>query len=147
MVGLGYANQTPWNCPRDISEEELSERIADVVAQVQDMERAIFDFHVPPFDSGLDVAPRLTADLQVVNNSAGEPDYIPVGSTAVRAAIDAHQPVLGVHGHIHESQGIRRLGRTTVVNPGSEYQEGILNGVLIDLDQRAGVKRAQLVSG
>jgi Icc-related predicted phosphoesterase len=147
MAGLGYANQTPWNCPRDISEEELARRIADVAAQVTDMESAIFDFHVPPFDSGIDTAPRLTDDLQIVNNAGGEPDFIPVGSTAVRNAIDTYQPLLGIHGHIHESQGIRQLGRTTVVNPGSEYQEGILNGVLIDLDRRSGIKRAQLVSG
>jgi uncharacterized protein len=146
MAGLGFANQTPWNCPRDISEEDLAARIAQVVSEIEDIERAIFDFHVPPYDSGIDVAPRLTEDLQVVNRG-GEPDFIPVGSTAVRDAIDAHQPLLGLHGHIHESQGVRRLGRTTVVNPGSEYQEGILNGVLIDLDRRSGVKRAQLVSG
>jgi Icc-related predicted phosphoesterase len=147
MAGLGYANRTPWNCPRDIDEDTFAERIAAVAEHLERPETAIFDFHAPPYESGLDVAPRLTADLQIVSTSSGEPEYTPVGSRAVRDAIDRYQPLLGLHGHVHESPGVKRLGRTTVVNPGSEYQEGILNGVLIDLDRRSGVKRAQLVSG
>ena len=58
----------------------------------------------------------------------------PGGSSAVRSAIEKHQPLLGLHGHIHESKGFVKIGRTFCVNPGSEYGEGILRGVIIDLE-------------
>jgi Icc-related predicted phosphoesterase len=147
MIGVGYGNPTPWNCPRDISEEELAVKIESVAMRVRDMNRAIFNLHVPPYGSGLDVAPRLDKDLRVMVLPTGEPELIPVGSTAVDDAIRRWQPMLGLHGHIHESKGIRKINRTTVVNPGSEYGEGILDGVLIDLDTRKGFVRANLVSG
>ena len=146
LVGMGYGNPTPWPCPRDIPEEELAGRIEAALAGVQRMDRAIFNFHVPPFRSGLDEAPRLDEQLRMVMTGAG-PEIIPVGSTAVRAAIERYQPMLGLHGHIHESKGIRKLGTTTIVNPGSEYGEGILDGALIDLDAKHGLKQVQLVAG
>ena len=46
---------------------------------------------------------------------------IHAGSTAVRASIEKHQPLVGLHGHIHESKGFVTLGRTLCLNPGSEY--------------------------
>jgi Icc-related predicted phosphoesterase len=147
MIGVGYGNPTPWNCPRDISEEELAEKIEDVAMRVRRIDRAIFNLHVPPYGSGLDVAPRLDKELRVVMTATGEPELIPVGSTAVRDAIRRWQPMLGLHGHIHESKGVRKLGTTTVVNPGSEYGEGILDGVIVELDPRKGIKGVQLVSG
>jgi uncharacterized protein len=147
MLSLGYANITPWNCTRDIPEEELGKKIEALAGQVRNMDRAIFNLHVPPYDCGIDEAPKLTPDMQVVMSSSGEPQMIPVGSTAVREAIIKYQPMLGVHGHIHESKGIRKLGKTTVLNPGSEYGEGILRGVLIEVDPRKGFVRANLVSG
>ena len=146
IVGMGYGNPTPWPCPRDVSEEELAQRIAAAVAGVQRMDRAIFSFHVPPFWSGLDEAPKLDENLRMVMTGAG-PEIIPVGSTAVRDAIERHQPMLGLHGHIHESKGIRTIGTTTIVNPGSEYGEGILDGALVELDPRKGLTKVQLVSG
>ena len=146
MLSLGYANITPWNCVRDIPEEELSIKIETLAQRIQRMDRAIFNIHVPPFDSSIDQAPKLTPDLQVVMVSA-EPEMIPVGSTAVRDAIQKYQPMLGLHGHIHESRGFRKLGKTTIVNPGSEYSEGVLRGALIDLDQKKGIVRVNLVSG
>ena len=147
MLSVGYGNPTPWNCPRDISEEELGERIERLTPEIGDMRRAIFNLHVPPLGSLLDVAPRIDADFNVVMASSGEPEMVPVGSTAVRDAIVRHQPLLGLHGHIHESKGIRKLGATTIANPGSEYQEGLLDGVLIDLDPSEGVVNIQLVTG
>ncbi len=147
MIGCGYANLTPWRCPRDTSEDALAERIADAVGQLRDPARAIFNFHVPPHDSGLDTAPRLTDDQRMVLGPSGEPEMVPVGSTAVRAAIEAHEPLLGLHGHVHESRGVGRLGRTVVVNPGSEYPEGILHGALVDFNHDGRIERAQLVSG
>jgi len=111
------------------------------------MDRAIFDVHVPPYGSGLDLAPQLDAELRLVMSASGEQKMIPVGSTAVRDAIERFQPLLGLHGHIHNSQGIKRLGRTTVINCGSEYQDGILDGALIDVNSKRGRLTAQLVAG
>ncbi len=147
MFGLGYANMTPWNCPRDISEEELAVKIDELAGRISRMDRAIFDIHVPPYGTGIDEAPELTEDMQMVMSASGEPQMIPVGSTAVRDAILKCQPMLGLHGHIHESSGIRKLGSTTIVNPGSEYAEGILRGALIDVDAQEGLVNVNLVVG
>jgi Icc-related predicted phosphoesterase len=146
LIGVGYGNPTPWNCPRDVPEEELAGHIAEVADRVRDPSRAIFNLHVPPYGSGLDFAPRLDASLKMVMTGAG-PEMIPVGSTAVRDAILRYQPMLSLHGHIHESKGVQWLGRTRAVNPGSEYAEGVLDGALVDLDPSAGVRNVQLVSG
>ena len=69
-----------------------------------------------------------------------------VGSTAVRTAIETHQPPLALHGHIHESRGAVKIGRTLCLNPGSEYSDGVLRGAVVTLSERA-VKRHQLLSG
>ena len=146
IMGIGYGNPTPWNCPRDIPEADLAAKIAAVADTVERPDRAIFNLHVPPYGSGLDFAPELDSELRMVMSGAG-PQMIPVGSTAVRDAIMRYQPLLGLHGHIHESRGVRKLGRSTVANPGSEYGEGVLDGVLIDLDSRKGIVDVQLTSG
>jgi Icc-related predicted phosphoesterase len=147
MLGLGYSNMTPWHCERDISEEELAAKIEALAGQIKNMKRAIFDIHVPPYGTEIDSAPELTEDLQVVTSISGEPIMVPVGSTAVREAIERYQPLLGLHGHIHESWGVQKLGTTTLVNPGSEYAEGILRGALIDLDAQEGILKTQIVGG
>jgi Icc-related predicted phosphoesterase len=146
FMGVGYGNLTPWNCPRDVSEDELAGHIAGVADQVRDPARAIFSLHVPPFGSGLDFAPRLDAHLKMVMTGSG-PEMIPVGSTAVRDAILKYQPMLSLHGHIHESKGVQWMGRTRVVNPGSEYAEGVLDGALVAIDPHAGIENVLLVSG
>jgi Icc-related predicted phosphoesterase len=132
IVTSGWSNHTPWNTPREATEEELAERLGSMLDQVHDMERCIFNLHVPPFNSKIDVCPKLDDDLRVVY-SMGNPVMAPAGSTAVREAVERHQPLLGLHGHIHEGRGEARIGRTLCVNPGSVYSEGILNGVLITL--------------
>jgi Icc-related predicted phosphoesterase len=147
MIGVGWANETPWQCPRDISETELAQKIEALATRLKDPERAIFNCHVPPYDTGLDMAARLTGDMQLVLSSSGDAEMVPVGSTAVREAIERYRPMLGLHGHIHESRGIASLGPTTIINPGSEYQDGILHGALIDLDADGSLKKTQLVSG
>jgi Icc-related predicted phosphoesterase len=116
-----------------VPEEELARRIDEVVAQIpsSDLPTAIFNFHCPPYGSGLDLAPRLDETLKPVV-IGGVVETIPVGSTAVRSAIERYQPQLGLHGHIHESRGAQRLGRTLCLNPGSEYQDGILRAAVID---------------
>jgi uncharacterized protein len=133
MLSLGYANRTPWDSPREVDEEELGAMIDRLAAQVPDMERAIFNLHVPPYDSELDVAPELDEGFSPVFKG-GKPVLIPVGSTAVRAAIERYQPLLGIHGHIHESKAMTRIGRTVCVNPGSSYSTGQIDGALIRIE-------------
>jgi len=134
MISTGYTNMTPWNCPRDISEEELAKKLDSMAARVEDMSNCIFNFHCPPFDSGLDSAPKLDEELRVSVKDGGL-SMVPVGSISVRSAIERHQPPLGLHGHIHESKGTSKIGRTLCVNPGSEYSEGILRGMILNVEK------------
>jgi uncharacterized protein len=145
LVSVGFANQTPWHCPRDTTEDDLARRIDDAVAGANGDRELIFNFHCPPYDSGLDMAPQLTDDMSTVMEG-GQPLVVPVGSTAVRAAIEERQPLLSLHGHIHEGRGAVRIGRTVAVNPGSEYPDGVLRGALVDLDAK-GIKGYVLTSG
>ena len=146
LLGMGYGNPTPWACPRDVPEQELADRIDDVAARVRNVDRAIFSLHVPPLGSGLDLAPKLDDYLRPRVGAAGL-EMIPVGSTATRDAILRYQPMLGLHGHIHESKGVTKLDGVTVANPGSEYGEGVLDGLLVDIDPRKGVTNLELVTG
>ena len=146
IVGMGYGNQTPWSCPRDVDELELAERIDEAVAKAADPAKTLFSLHVPPLGSGLDLAPELTSDFQMVTSSGGL-NMVPVGSTAVRDAIIKYRPLIGLHGHIHESRGVVALEEVPITNPGSEYSEGVLDGVLIDLDKSKGLINATLVRG
>jgi len=144
MISTGYSNITPWNCPRDIPESELAQKIETMVSRVENLKDCIFCFHCPPHDTGIDMAPKLE-DLKPVM-SGGQLELVPVGSVAVRAAIEKYQPLLGLHGHIHESRGIYRLGHTLCVNPGSEYTEGVLRGVIVNLDEK-GLRGYTFTSG
>jgi len=145
MITSGYTNITPWNCPRDIPEEDLYKRIVSMADMVQDMRNCIFNLHCPPYDTGIDAAPELDKDLKPVTRS-GQSNEIPAGCKAVLQAIEKYQPLLGLHGHIHESRGEARIGKTVCLNPGSEYGEGILRGVIVDLKDD-GVKSWQFTSG
>lgn len=133
MISLGNSNITPWRCPRDITEEELSRKINSLVTEVSNLEKSIFNIHVPPYGTGIDSAPELDENLKPKLEPGGEVKMASTGSTAVREAILNCQPLLGIHGHIHESKGFFKLGRTLCINPGSEYQEGILKGFLAEL--------------
>lgn len=133
MITLGYTNHTPWNSPREVDEEELGRKVSSMADRVKNMKSAIFNIHVPPIDTVIDQAPHVDSNLKVVVK-AGSVEMISAGSTACRAAIMKYQPMLGLHGHIHESKGIARLGRTMCANPGSEYGEGILKGFVADLE-------------
>ena len=144
MISTGWSNPTPWKTHREDSEEELGERIEKMASQVPDASRAIFNLHCPPFNSGLDEAPAIDADLRLLHGGRA---LRPVGSTAVRAAIEKHQPLLSLHGHIHESKGAIKIGKTLSINPGSAYEEGMLMGAIIQLDPKKGIKSYQLVNG
>jgi Icc-related predicted phosphoesterase len=144
MISTGWSNHTPWNTHREETEEQLGERIEAMAKQVPDSSRAIFNLHCPPFKSGLDEAPAIDADLKLLHGGRA---LRPVGSTAVRQAIEKHQPLLSLHGHIHESKGAVKLGKTLSINPGSSYEEGMLMGAIIQLDPKKGIKSYQLVNG
>ena len=145
MISWGYSNITPWHSHREQTEEQLAATLRELAADLKDPERAILNLHVPPFGTQLDDAPVLDGDLRVVQ-SMGQVKFAPVGSTAVRDFELEVQPMLGLHGHIHESAGIRRLGRTIAINPGSDYATGALHGALVTLKDGK-VAAHQLVRG
>ena len=137
MISTGFSNMTPWKVTRDISEEELAQKIEKMTGEVKNMKDALFNFHCPPYDSKIDTAPELDATLKPkIESGSGGLRMIPVGSKAVRAAIEKYQPLLGLHGHIHESSGAAKIGRTLCLNPGSEYSGGVLRGVILNLDKK-----------
>jgi uncharacterized protein len=145
LVSMGWTNPTPWDTFREAPEEDLAAKIEAVAALVPDMSRAIFNFHAPPYGTGLDEAPALDDNLRPMHGGAV---MKPVGSKAVRDAILAHQPMLSVHGHIHESRAVKRMKRTLAINPGSVYGDGVLQGAVIELDKKkAKVSRYLLVNG
>jgi Icc-related predicted phosphoesterase len=145
MVSMGWTNPTPWNTYREAPEDKLRTRIERMVERTPDLRRTIFNFHAPPFGSNLDDAPALDADLQPI---LGGRAMRPVGSRAVREAIAEHQPMLSLHGHIHEGKGTQRMGKTLAVNPGSAYEEGVLQASILELDEkRSKVRNYLLVTG
>lgn len=145
MISTGYANMTPWRAPRDIPDEALRARIMDMINRLKNPSRAIFNIHPPPYNTGLDMAPKLDDHLRPVTAS-GSMLMEPVGSRAVRELEEEYQPLLGLHGHVHESRNARLLGKTLVINPGSDYQYGILRGVAVNLEN-GGVKNYMLTTG
>jgi Icc-related predicted phosphoesterase len=134
FFATGYCNMTPWKCPRDIPEEELGKKIDAMASNVKDWTRTIIHTHCPPYNTKIDNAPVLDEKFHVVY-SGGAPVYHPVGSTSIRKIIEEHQPLLALHGHIHEGKGIERIGKTLCINSGSEYYKGILSGVLVNLEE------------
>lgn len=148
MISVGNSTPTPWKTPREMPDEELARIIDGMVAKVSDLHRCVFNFHDPPFDSTLDTCPELdwTTDPPTPVAKAGQIVMHGAGSKSVRKAVETHQPMLGLHGHIHESSGAVKIGRTLCINPGSEYGEGILRGALITLSSGE-IKAYQLTSG
>jgi len=146
MVSFGYSNRTPWHTPRELDDDELERRLEKLAAQVRQPERAIFNFHVPPARTAIDKAPALDGSLKPVVKG-GTVQMQSVGSEGVRRVLERYEPMLGLHGHIHESRGAIRLGRTLAINPGSEYGDGVLCGALLEVDGKRGVRHYQLPTG
>jgi Icc-related predicted phosphoesterase len=146
MVGFSYVNPTPWNSPRELDEAGMEQRIEEIVSLASaDRGHLIMNFHAPPYRSQLDNAPKLTDDLRVVR-TGGEPEMAPVGSLAVRRALERYQPLLALHGHIHESRGAVRVGQTLAINPGSDYGEGVLRAAIVTL-RGTSVRAHQIITG
>lgn len=134
LVSLAHITPSPWDTPREMSEKELHREIDRLMEGVNNSRRAIFNFHIPPYGTSLDQAPELTKDLRI-KSVAGQISLKHVGSKSVREAIEKYHPLLGLHGHIHESDGIEKMGDTLILNPGSEYEKGILRGYIIELNE------------
>lgn len=132
LISFDYSNPTPWQTPREWSEEEYYTRIKERAASLRDVGQAVFMIHVPPYDSGLDTAPELDKNLRP-KVTMGDVLRIPVGSTGVRRALQELQPVVSIHGHVHEAPGQSKIGRTACFNAGSEANQGILRGFVLDL--------------
>ncbi|MCX7681188.1 MAG: metallophosphoesterase [Anaerolineae bacterium] len=130
MATFAWTNPTPWETPREKPDEELEPMLEALIAQIENIPTSIFNFHAPPYGYALDLAPELTKDLVQAADRR-----VHVGSRAVARMIEKYQPLLGLHGHIHESRGVQKVRRTTIINPGSEYSEGILKGVVIILQK------------
>jgi Icc-related predicted phosphoesterase len=133
MVSCGYANVTPFDSHRELPEDQLEARVSGIAEQLRDPSRAVFNLHCPPHNTSLDAAPLLDDELRPVVRG-GAMMVAPAGSIATRRVIERYGPLLGLHGHIHESRGVQKIGRTTCINPGSEYSEGVLRGALVELN-------------
>ncbi|HWF74269.1 MAG TPA: hypothetical protein VG186_13045 [Solirubrobacteraceae bacterium] len=146
MLSLGYSTPTPWNTPRECSEEELGQRIDALARGLEHPETAIMNLHCPPRDTNLDQAPKLDENMRPVVTAGGYA-LMSVGAAAVRRAIEDSGAALGLHGHVHESPAGQTIGRTMCVNPGSEYGEGVLRGAIVDLAEDGEIKRWQITQG
>lgn len=146
MASFGYSTPTPWHTPRELEEDELGERLSALLDRLRDPARAIVNLHCPPADTHLDQAAKLDTDLRPVVDASGLV-MASVGSQSVREAIVRYEPMLGLHGHVHESPGAERLGRTLCLNPGSDYGDGVLRGAIIDLEPERDAARWQLIQG
>lgn len=146
LVTLDYTNPTPWSTPREMKEPQLAALIRRRVEGLEDPARAIFNFHCPPLNTRLDLAPELNANFEFVVDPGGQ-SFVHVGSRAVRDAILEVGPMLGLHGHVHEAAGEERLGRTLCLNPGSEYSAGILRAYLVTSDSAGDLVSHQRVEG
>jgi uncharacterized protein len=143
MIASGWSNRTPWNTHREEDEDQLKVRYDTMISKLKDPRNAIFNIHVPPYKSSLDEAPELDKDLRP--KMAGQA-LKPVGSTALRKAIEETQPLLGLHGHIHEGRGATRIGKTLCINPGSMYEQGTLLGAIVNLGKNK-IENYVLTSG
>jgi hypothetical protein len=146
LSSSGNTNRTPWATDREFDEPELARQIGELVEPFLDGRPLVFNFHCPPYGSGLDTATKLNEAFRPVIKH-GAPLEVPVGSTAVRAAIERYQPVAGLHGHIHESASAAKIGRSWCFNPGSDYSSGVLKGLLLDLEENGDVRNHLFTNG
>lgn len=138
MLTYGVTNPTPWDTPRELPDDQLLVKLEELVKLVPDPKRCIFSLHAPPYGTKLDIAPKLNKDLRMESGLGGTP-FENVGSKAVRAIIEKYQPLVGVHGHVHECAGKDKIGNTFIFNHGSEYAQGVLRGIILifNVDKQA----------
>lgn len=130
MITTGFSNRTPWDSPRELDEDDLAKLLERMFVEVERPESLICVVHPPPSGTELDQAPAIDEEFRIVIEN-GEPRMIHVGSTAVREFFDSRGPLLGLHGHVHDSRAAQEVGRTLCLNPGSQYSEGVLMGAIV----------------
>jgi Icc-related predicted phosphoesterase len=145
IVSYGYVNPTPWNTFREKKEEEIYNDLSKIVSKITNYSKAIYNFHAPPYNTNLDNAPLLDENLKPIVRG-GEIVYTHVGSKSIRRIIEETNPLLGLHGHIHESRGFDKVNNTIVINPGSEYNSGLLHAALVILEGES-IKAHQFILG
>ena len=145
MISFGYVNPTPWNTPREMNEDEIYSYLKKEIEKVDSMDKTILNLHAPPYGTNLDNAPLLDKTLKPVVKG-GEIVMTHVGSTSIRKIIEEYQPLLGIHGHIHESRAFDKIGKTTIINPGSEYSSGLLHATYVFIE-KGRVKSHQFIIG
>jgi uncharacterized protein len=136
MITVGLSTVTPWDTPREASEEVIAAAIARSASAVPDVGRCVFNLHCPPKDTPIDTCLKLEkrpGELPQPIREGGRFVTTGGGSAAVREAVGRYQPAVALHGHIHESAGRFRIGGTQCFNPGSEYVQGTLNGWIVAL--------------
>lgn len=146
MLSFGYSNPTPWNSPRELPEQELGRRLSALAERADYSGITLYNVHVPPLNTPIDQAAKLDTNLKPVVKG-GHIVMMGVGSKSVNDLIMKYQPTIGLHGHVHESAGAVRLGKTICINPGSEYSDGILRGVLLTIDEKKKKVSYQLTMG
>jgi len=147
MASRGESTPTPWHTPREVPDPALGDLVRDAVRDLPEGGTTIWNLHMPPYDTGVDRAPRLDDSLHVQYDGSGEPVMVPVGSRAIRDLIAEHQPTIALHGHIHEGRGRYRIGTTAGFNPGSQYQDGVLQGLLLRVSARKGLRDFAFTAG
>jgi Icc-related predicted phosphoesterase len=122
----------------DLIKYSTIQKDLDLLTEKDDLERAIFLFHAPPYQTRLD---RAALDGAMI-------DYVPldvhVGSIAIKRFIEERQPMLTLHGHVHESARLSgswrdRIGNTYLFSAAHDGPELAL--VRFDLDGLEGATR------
>lgn len=146
MVSVGDSNVTPWRTPRELGESELLTEMEELIEPYTGGRPLLFNFHVPPHESGLDTVNALDPSYRPVVEH-GMITQTAAGSTAVRTAVERYEPVVTLHGHIHEGRGLYRCGNSRCFNPGSDYSAGVLMGLVVDFDDAGGYLHHTFTAG
>jgi Icc-related predicted phosphoesterase len=133
-----------WRTVRVDEAEAKHATIADDLARLTegaDLSRAVFLFHAPPHATTLD---RAALDEKMVDHV---PLDVHVGSIAIRRFVEERQPLVTLHGHVHESARLTgrwrdRIGRTHLFGAAHDGPELAL--VRFDLDAPERAERALL---
>jgi hypothetical protein len=101
-MGLGGSLITPFKTPNELSEAEIRLVLKRGINDIEQGTPLVLVSHQPPFQTSCDC---LFSGAHV-------------GSFAVREFIETCQPLVCFTGHIHESSGMDKIGRTHIINPG-----------------------------
>ena len=77
MINVGYSNRTPFHSPREVGEEELGCMVERLASEVASAETAIFNIHVPPSGTRLDLAPEIDEEFRI-KTRLGHPNMVHV---------------------------------------------------------------------